>query len=102
MADPKSDKGGKSAGADKGAKSAKTDKAAKSAKPEAGADAPTSHRTRQLTPSASLSASAMTSALRCSESRLASGADSCVNTNVLSSIARTVAPANITSVVRLR
>ena len=35
-----------------------------------------SHRTRQSTPSASLSASAMTSALRCSHSRLASGADS--------------------------
>jgi large subunit ribosomal protein L5 len=39
MADPKSDKGGKSAGADKGAKAAKTDKAAKGAKPEAGAEA---------------------------------------------------------------
>jgi len=35
MADPKSDKGGKSAGADKGAKPGKTDKAAKGAKPEA-------------------------------------------------------------------
>jgi large subunit ribosomal protein L5 len=39
MADPKSDKGGKSAGADKGAKAAKTDKAAKGGKPEAGAEA---------------------------------------------------------------
>jgi len=34
MADPKSDKGGKSAGADKGAKAAKTDKAAKGGKPD--------------------------------------------------------------------
>src|ERR1700678_1485060 len=39
MADPKSDKGGKSAAADKGAKSAKTDKAAKGGKPETGAEA---------------------------------------------------------------
>jgi large subunit ribosomal protein L5 len=40
MADPKSDKGGKSAGADKGAKAGKTDKAAKGGgKPEAGAEA---------------------------------------------------------------
>ena len=44
----------------------------------------------------------MTSALRCSHSRLANGADSWVNTNVLPSTARTVAPASITSVVRLR
>src|ERR1700678_235881 len=40
MADPKSDKGGKSAGADKGAKAGKTDKAAKGGgKPEVGAEA---------------------------------------------------------------
>ena len=44
----------------------------------------------------------MTSALRCSDSRLASGAELWLNTSVLSSIARTVAPASITSVVRLR
>ncbi len=44
----------------------------------------------------------MTSALRCSDSRLASGAELWVNTSVLPSIARTVAPASITSVVRLR
>jgi len=44
----------------------------------------------------------MTSALRCSHSRLASGADEWVSTSVFSSIARTVAPASITSVVRLR
>ena len=44
----------------------------------------------------------MTSALRCSHSRLASGAEECVSTSVFSSIARTVAPASITSVVRLR
>src|SRR6202012_805282 len=34
--------------------------------------------------------------------RLASGADAWLSTNVLSSTARTVAPASITSVVRLR
>jgi large subunit ribosomal protein L5 len=39
MAESKSDKGGKSAGADKGAKPAKTDKAAKAGKPEGGAEA---------------------------------------------------------------
>ena len=44
----------------------------------------------------------MTSALRCSDNRLAKGADSWVSTKVLPSTARTVAPASITSVVRLR
>ena len=44
----------------------------------------------------------MTSALRCSHNRLASGADSWLSTKVLPSTARTVAPASITSVVRLR
>ena len=44
----------------------------------------------------------MTSALRCSHSRLANGADSWLSTKVLPSTARTVAPASITSVVRLR
>ena len=44
----------------------------------------------------------MTSALRCSESRRASGADSWLSTSVLPSTVRTVAPASITSVVRLR
>ncbi|MCV7069552.1 hypothetical protein H7H73_02550, partial [Mycobacterium rufum] len=49
-----------------------------------------------------MSASRITSALRCSVSRLASGADSWLRTSVLPSTARTIAPASITSVVRLR
>ena len=44
----------------------------------------------------------MTSALRCSHNRLASGADSWLRISVLSSTARTIAPASMTSVVRLR
>ena len=44
----------------------------------------------------------MTSALRCSQSRLASGADSCTSTKNLSVDRLTVAPESITSVVRLR
>src|SRR4029077_1039566 len=67
-----------------------------------GAAGPVSHRIFQSTPNASLSASRMTSELRCSPSRLASGADSWLSTSVSPSTARTIAPASITSVVRLR
>ncbi|SHT48689.1 Uncharacterised protein [Mycobacteroides abscessus subsp. abscessus] len=44
----------------------------------------------------------MTSALRDSVMRLASGGESCDSTRVLPSMARTVAPDSMTSVVRLR
>jgi hypothetical protein len=44
----------------------------------------------------------MTSALRCSDNRLASGADSWARISVPSSTTRTIAPDSMTSVVRLR
>ena len=53
-------------------------------------------------PSASFNASSTTSVLRCSLSRLASGADSWLSTSVPPSTARTTAPASITASERLR
>src|SRR5690606_39973534 len=60
-----------------------------------GGGAPVSQRICQSTPSASLSASRITSALRGSVSRLASAAASWLRTRVLPSTASTVAPASI-------